>query len=148
MQAKCVNCLKDFTVTITIQIDRGLCLLLLRNAPPSSNLNKSWVDQVAVVEFRWRAFVRLGQWEDKTYCRFRLVNFSLPPFTVSKQTTAAISRAKHRASNSISPKTDVNGFFFAAAFFGQVVGRRRVVKRWNGDKRHFPRLCHLTLAVH
>lgn len=116
--------------------------------PLFSNLNMSWVDQVAVVEFRWREFIRLGQWKDKTDCRFRLVHCSFTPFTVSKQTSAATSRAEHRAANSVYSKTDVNGLIFAAALLGQVLGSRWVVIRRNGDERHFPRLCHLMLAVH
>lgn len=116
--------------------------------PLFSNLNKCRVDQVAVVEFRWCQFIRLGQWNDETDCRFWFVHFSLTPFPVSKQTTTATPRAKHRAATSVYSKTAVNGLIFAAALLRQVLGCRWVVIRRNGDERHFPRLCHWILVVH
>lgn len=114
-------------------------------APLSPYLRKSWVDQLAVVELRRRSFIWLGQRQVEADGRLHLLGLGIASFRVTKQTSATSWPDRRGTSTSIFPKSDVDGLIFAAALLAGLRGRRRGVEGRDGNERHFPRLCHLTL---
>lgn len=126
------------------------CLLLCFHF---SNLSVwSWLHQLSVVELGGPSLIRLSQGEIESDGGFPLLALGIASFRVSKQTPASSSSSwpdpRRTSTTSIFPKSDVDGLIFSAALLVGLRGRwRGGVEGWEGDERHFSRLCHLTLSV-